>query len=62
MIIMLQNPILKVDLSFFFNAFNGNLKNTYALSNYACYDHNILDSQCEVGLNTVLTSHFQMYF
>jgi hypothetical protein len=34
---------------------NEYLKNIYVLSNYACYNHNISNFQCEVGLNTILT-------
>jgi len=88
MVIMLKNPILKVDLNTFLkNAptsmicpilqnelqideilirkiiqVNENLKNTYVSSNYAFYNHNISNFQCEVSLNTILTSPFQTYF
>jgi hypothetical protein len=41
---------------------NEDLKDTYVLLNYACYNHNISKFQCEVDLNTILTNHFQMYF
>jgi len=34
---------------------NGPLKDTYVLSNYACYNHNISIFKYEVGLNTILT-------
>jgi hypothetical protein len=41
---------------------NEDLKDTYILLNYACYNHNTSNFQCEVDLNTILTNHFQMYF
>lgn len=88
MIIMLKNPILKVDLNTFLkNAptsmicfilqnelqvdeilirkiiqVNENLKDIYVLSNYAFYNYNISNFQCEVSLNIILISHFQKYF
>ncbi len=34
---------------------SGALKDTYVLSNYACYNHNILKFEYEIGLNTILT-------
>ncbi len=41
---------------------NEDLKDIYILSKYACNNQNISKFQCEVGLNTILTSHFQKYF
>ncbi len=39
---------------------NENFKYIYVLSNYACYNHNISNSQCEINLNNILTTHFQL--
>ncbi len=41
------------------------LKNTYVLSNYAYYDHNISNFKYEINLNTILTlvsNVFATYF
>jgi hypothetical protein len=60
---ILQNE-LQVDEILIYIKFqvNEDLKDTYVLSNYAFYNHNISNFQCKVSLNTVLTNHFQTYF
>jgi hypothetical protein len=86
MIIMLKNPILKVDLSRFtkyiyfhempdrtkwvVSRSNIDLQNKIKLTRPKIYlyiaklcmfNHNISNFQCELSLNTILTSYFQMY-